>query len=251
MRVFFVEDNYDMQKIFKETFDKLGWFVVEMVDTTCDDTFKKAISSKADLFFLDIDVEYPTAGLDFAKRLHRHDKDVKIVYLTNTDQCEEAYNTKKYPEPVDYIPKTRHTEDIVKLLKSFKVGYENKKPKSVVLSDTKYRVVLEKDIVLVKKGEYDRLIFVLNDGTNVTDDSDKRIRSLVNPDSDYFISTLTKADGNSLLVNKNYIKTMRRIDKNGRLRAVELVLRLDNGIEIIETTSSREASQFLALCKSR
>jgi two-component SAPR family response regulator len=256
MRVFLVEDNYDMQDLFEETFQKLGWTVVEMVDTTCDEAFQKATTSKADLFFLDIDVEYPTAGLDFAKRLHQYDKNVKIVYLTKADVLDKAYDNPSYPRPVDYIPKTRHKEDIIKLLRSFKRKYESDNSRSITLTNRKRYVVLEEDIALVKRQKNGELVFFLKDGTEIRD-SEKGIRELVNEKSKNFISTLQVASLNKYLVNPKYVVEIKPVprddtrtgeDENGedKIKAAHFVLsiQVDNKPLIHVTTSVRGAENF-------
>ncbi len=240
IRIFLVEDNYSVREELVKEFEKLGCFIVGEVSDTSDKSFQKAISSNADLFILDIELEHPTAGFEFAKRLHQHDSSVRFAYLTKEQHLyESAHESKGYPRPFEFLDKRDFTsKGMDTLLKRLLSKFRSEQALFVRIAAQKINI---KDIVLIEKLTQKSVLDVyLKDGTTL--EMVANLKHITDPTTKDYIATLTQAHGKSLLVNENYIVKVER-DKGKDNHAI-LHLELENGKIINRQTAKKEGIKF-------
>ncbi len=202
MQIFLVEDNRGDRKAITKALESLG-HTVDSYNDTSESTLENALSSKADLFILDIELEYTTAGLDFAKRLTDKKPTAKFIYLTSKQALvHKAISDTQYPTPENFVPKEGiGGKGFKNRLEGFLVTFEAKNCLTTTIFDLeKIKEVFVKDIVCIEKDEYKVNFYMING--DVLKDHKVGIRQISDPNDKRFISTLTIANKDNFLVNQ-------------------------------------------------
>jgi DNA-binding LytR/AlgR family response regulator len=238
MRVFIVEDLKLTRDNLVEQFKKQGWTIAGVVSDTSEKSFQMAITSKTDLFILDIGLEHDKAGFEFAKRLHQNNETVKFVYLTNKKEFfKEAFSRNEYPTPYDFIPKTDFiSKGMDECIENLVIRFSSHQSPRIRLVGQNVSI---DDIMLVEIKSKSLLNVYLKDGRIL--EKPANLKDLINPDKEDFISTLVAAHKN-LLVNENTIVSSER--KNKKEEPATLIFRATNGKEYRRETSNKRGADF-------
>lgn len=240
IRIFLVEDNYSVREELVTEFKKLGCFIAGEVSDISDESFQKAISSNADLFILDIELERPLAGFEFAKRLIEHNKFIQFAYLTKEEHLyETAHESKGYPRPFEFLDKKDFiSKGMDTLLKRLLSKFRSEQALFVRIAAQKINI---KDIVFIeKKLEKYVLDVYLKNGTIL--EMATNLKDITDPTTKDYISTLTQAHGKSLLVNESYIMKVER--EKGKDNHATLYFELENGKIMDRETAKKEGIKF-------
>jgi len=239
MRVFLLEDDFSFRLKLVKSFIKNGCEVVAHVSDASRESFTKAISSYIDLFVLDIELlSDEKAGFEFAKKLYQQNKSVQLVYLTSRKEfLKEAFKREEYPVPYDFLSKNRifsdgYDEVVNELITKFSAH----QPPSVEIDNKK---VFINDIMFVEIPYKGILHIYLKDGKFIP--LETALKNLENPQSQYYIKTLTRANKN-LLVNGDFIVDAEK-DKAGEAPTT-LVFRTTKGTLLTKETSVKNGVEF-------
>jgi CheY-like chemotaxis protein len=80
-KVLIADDEYIIADMFKEVIEDLGHKVVAVAHSG-KEAVKQAIKLKPDVIFLDINMEYKTAGIDAYKSIKNKLPNIKVYFLT-------------------------------------------------------------------------------------------------------------------------------------------------------------------------
>lgn len=80
-RIFIAEDEAIIAEMYEKFIKELGHEVVGRTDTAAD-TMEKVCALKPDIVFLDINMDYKTAGIDACRVIKQQCPEIKIYFVT-------------------------------------------------------------------------------------------------------------------------------------------------------------------------
>jgi CheY-like chemotaxis protein len=111
MNVLIVEDDKVLSLMLTRMIEKMG-FSIAAVSSNGNDAVQKALLLKPDLILMDIMLDDDTDGIDAARNIKQHLKDVPVIYITgNSDKANrDRANEVGYH---DYLIKPLIFDDLV------------------------------------------------------------------------------------------------------------------------------------------
>ena len=94
-RIVIAEDESIIAEIYAKFIKELGHEVVGITDTAAE-TIKKVCESKPDIVFLDISMDYKTAGIDACRAIKQQCPEIKTYFVT-------AYGKEVYESELEGI----------------------------------------------------------------------------------------------------------------------------------------------------
>ena len=114
-RVVIAEDEAIIAEGYEIFINKLGYEVVGVTDTA-KDTIEKVCLSKPDIVFLDINMDYRTAGIDVCRTLKEQCPEIKIYFVSA--YAKDIYERELVGLDYDgYIDKLNFMKDLDEILK--------------------------------------------------------------------------------------------------------------------------------------
>ena len=114
-RIVIAEDEAIIAEMYEHFIREMGHEVVGITDTA-EDTIKKVCESRPDLVFLDINMDYKTAGIDACRALNQQCPEIKIFFVTA--YAKEVYEKELAGLHYDgYIDKLNFVRDLDQILR--------------------------------------------------------------------------------------------------------------------------------------
>jgi DNA-binding NarL/FixJ family response regulator len=114
-RIVIAEDEAIIAEMYEHFIKEMGHEVVGIADTA-EDTIKKVCASRPDLVFLDINMDYKTAGIDACRALMQQCPETKIYFVTA--YAKEVYEKELAGLHYDgYIDKLNFVRDLDEILR--------------------------------------------------------------------------------------------------------------------------------------
>jgi len=113
-KILIAEDDYIITKLIQTIIEMLGHRVIAMVDTG-EEAIKHTCELQPDAVFMDITMEYRTAGIDACKSIKKKFPEIKVFFLTaySKDVFEEELADVQYD---GYIDKMNFENTVKELL---------------------------------------------------------------------------------------------------------------------------------------
>jgi len=113
-KILIVEDDFISAEVYKDTLLSLGCGTVNVVHDS-KEAVKKALALKPHYIFLDIGMEYKTAGIDVCNKIKKQLPRTKVYFLTAYDL--ESFEDELINVDFDgYIDKLNFVDDVLKII---------------------------------------------------------------------------------------------------------------------------------------
>jgi CheY-like chemotaxis protein len=114
-RIFIAEDEAVISELYEKFIEDLGHEVVGITDTAAD-TIEKACALRPDILFLDINMDYKTAGIDACRVIKQQCPEIRVYFVTAYGK--EVYESELAGIHYDgYIDKLYFLKELNRILK--------------------------------------------------------------------------------------------------------------------------------------
>lgn len=114
-KILIVEDEFISAEYLKELLIKDGYEIVDIVNSGIE-AIQQAIRLKPDLILMDIMLKGSMSGCEAAVKVHQHNRDIKIIFLTAYAE-EEMINYAIDAEAMAYLMKPYRENEILATIK--------------------------------------------------------------------------------------------------------------------------------------